>query len=610
MTHCQSPGLHTKIPVAECAGWFYDTDRATHRADAAIAGNPMGQYRHVPSSQFAIGAFNGVPGIAEIIALGRVRRQPEAAMEAQIEVLLASNLDDPLFDAQRDVRVRSVACGQLDLLTVGSQWQGRSRVGEMQATIISADYGLRRVESLGVGAEGRGCRRLPTRLMADARCFLLERDGGDKDVVGARRVLLPQMELVRALFGVSSRLLIELIDGLRDPTVADRGILDRRNSAVLADGTVQLFCCRKLTNEEALILAAMVADPVLMGLHDEVFQQLVVQKEYRTDQPAWPKINWPFKEPIPLTFEGRWFVREGGHRRFLVTRITEIGLRLGFCRIEVHYPGAGDEQPPGSLPPPSGRMRPSNAKLVVLSTGRAPSPSRRPSEVASAPVAIPESRGVVIEFVAKGGPPQPRMSTLGEDPRSEGEFSTAGRESGADTAIGRAEIRRVVGGDASAAVSVREEALRSTWVALCRAAVEADWVLTPYPAAGIGDLSLSDGGFDFRREGVLAGLNVSGRHVIIADERTAPHDLRSLGVLVKTMERAASWHDIRAIRDAQVAFRGHWGSKAAAVEGFAVVPVRRRGEIMADAGAYADLLRSRITDAVAKTGGHCRGTPA
>jgi hypothetical protein len=552
---------------------------------------------------FAVDAFKDLPGVAEIIALGRVQRQPEAALEAQIEVLLASNLDDPEFNPERDVQIRWVACGQIDLLTVGSRWKDGRPSSETQARRYSAHYSVDDNENLGVGADAPVGyrRRLPTRLMADAPCFLLERHLDNDQSDGPIWVALPQVELVRALFGVSSRLLIELIDGLRDPAVADRGILDRQNSWSLPDGTVHLACWRKPTDEEALILAVMVADPTIMRLHDEVFQQLVVQKGYRDDKPSWPKVTWPFPQPTGLTLEGRWFERVSGRSRFLATRITKIGLRIGFSRIQVHYPGGGEEEAPDRLPPPSGRMRPLNARVLVLTTGRAPSPSRRPVDVASAPVAIPESAGVAIEFVAKGGPPRPPTSTLGEDPREQGEFSTASRESGADTAVGPALIRRT-GGDTSAAASAREKVLRFTWAALCAAAEGSGWRLTPYPAAGVGDLSLRDGGFDFRREGVLAGLSIRGRHVIVADERVAPEDFRSFGVLVKTMERSVTWRDIGTIRAAHDALQGHWGSGAANVDGFAIATIRRHREILVDADAYTKLLCRGISRAIAKAG--------
>lgn len=191
----------------------------------------------MPFSRFAIDTFKSVPGVAEIVALGRVRR-PGAVLEAQIGVLLASDLDNPGFDPERNVRILPVACGQLDLLTIGSRWKGRSPAGETPAKRYSATYHLRDVESLGVGAD-QPARY--TQLMAEAPCFLLEREEED-DSSDPWKVLLPQMELVRALFGVSSRLLIELIDGLRDPTSADRGILDRNDSRLQEDGAVRLTC--------------------------------------------------------------------------------------------------------------------------------------------------------------------------------------------------------------------------------------------------------------------------------------------------------------------------------------------------------------------------------
>lgn len=556
----------------------------------------------MPSSRFAIHAFKNLPGIAEIVALGRVRRQPGSAIEAEIEVLLASNLDDPGFDPAHDVHRRWVGCGQLDLLTVGSRWDGQRRAGETQARRLSGSYGFRSIELLGVGSERPVDyrRRIPTGPMAKAPCFLLERDEiGEQEDGGdvPRKILLPQIELVRALFGVSSRLLIELIDGLRDPMVADRGILDRRKSGLQSDGTVKLVCWRRPTDEEALILAAMIADPALTRLHDEVFQQLAVQREYREDKPTWPRITWPFTKPIALTAEGRWFEREDGFARFLVTRVTEIGLELSFSRIEVRHPGVSGELGADRLPPPTGRMRSSNARLVVLTTGRAPSPSRRPAEIASAPVSIPASRGVSIDFVAERSS-RPRTSTLGEEPREQGDFSTAGRERGADPAVGRAEVHRMVGGDAETASSVRERTLRATWAALSAAAIAAGWRLTPYPIAGTGDMAARDGGFDFRREGILAGVDVGERQVIFADERAAPDDPRSLGILVKTMPSEITGSDIRTVRGVCHGCENHWGNRSLAVDGFTVFPARRRGAIIDNPEAYAALLRGRIANAV------------
>lgn len=554
----------------------------------------------MPATRFAIDAFKDVPGTVEIVALGRILRQPSMALEAQIEVILASRLDASDFEFKHDVHCRWVASGQLDLLTIGSRWKRGFRVDERHGERHAARYDCEKVEKLGVGAEHPvdARRRLPSRTVAGADCFLLERAGAAKgDGLGPRVVLLPQMELVRALFGVSGRMVIELIDGLRDPTVADRGLLDRKRSELLPDGTVRLDCWRRPTREEALILAAMVADPALMRLHDEVFQQLSVQKEYREDMPVWSKVTWPFPESVELDIEGRWFERQGGALRFLGTRITGVGLRLAFTRVEVICPGAGDEETPDRQPPASGRLRPANARVVVLTTGRSPSPSRRPIEIASEPVSIPASRDVSIDFVARTGPSRPAISSLGEDPREEGEFSTAGREGGADPAVGRAEIRRKVGGDAHAAASDRERSLRITWAAVVAAVNKAGWRLTPYPLYGGGGPGTRDGGFDFGHEGILAGVNVEGMLVVVADGGTIEGDRRSLGLLVPTTKRPVRRSDLAAIREAGAEYGGRWGSASLEVQGFGISAVRRHPAVIKDADLYAALLRRRIADA-------------
>lgn len=552
----------------------------------------------MPTARFAISVFKELPGTVEIVALGPVRRQLGTAVEAGIEVLLATKLDEPDFEPETDVFRTWVGCGQIDLLTVGSRWEGGRRCGEVEASRYSGAFTLSMLEELGVGHGDvvGGCRRVPSRLFHEAPCWLLNRapPRGSKRR-GPEKVLLPHVELVRALFGVSSGFLVQLIDGVRHPSVPDRGMLDRKRSGVTPTGTVRLGCWRRPTEEEALILAAMVADPEIMRFHDQVFQYLSVQKSYRDDRRTWPVARWPFRGPIGLTLEGRWFVRENGRRRFLATRITEVALELPFRHIEVHYVGAGDDEPPDRLPPRIGRMRATNARLVVLTSGRAPSRSRRPALLVSAPVAVPQSEGVTIEYVAYRDGYRLPISSIGEDPRDEGDFSTAGRERGGDPSRGRAEVRRGLGGDSKAAQSEREEVLTWTWRAIL-AAAKGRWQCTPYPVAA-GVLVSHNGGFDFRREGILAGLNVGGRLVIVADDGSAEGDRRSLGLLVPRMGNVTR-RELQAIRAIDDIYGGRWGSAAIRLAGFDIYPVRRHPKVRKDQAAYAELLRRKIEAAV------------
>jgi hypothetical protein len=440
-------------------------------------------------------------------------------------------------------------------------------------------------------------RAFPSEPFAAAPCFLLVREGAqEQDGLGPRKLLLPQIELARALFGVSSRFLVQLFDGVRNPWVPDRGILDRKRSN-LTDEVVNLFCWRRPVEEEALILAAMVADKAIMRFHDEVFQSLSVQKGYRKDRPTWPKISWPFERPIEMSVEGRWIERRDGFRRFLVTRITALKLELPFHRIKIHYVGAEGPRPK-RLPPPKGRTRKPNARTKVLTLGKPSSWSRRPTEIVSPSLDMAASEEIVIEYIPSRGTHRPRTSTIGENPREEGEFSTAGRERGADRNVGRAEIRRKAGGDPEEALEMKREALRQTWRAIRGAAAADGWRCTPHPVGGAGDLLAPDGGFDFPQEGILVGLEARGRHIVIADDGSAEGDRRSLGILVPREARPVSARELAAIRSADKLYGGRWGSSEMRIDGFRIYAVRRHPKVWEEPADYIKLLVRNIRRAI------------
>jgi hypothetical protein len=551
--------------------------------------------------RFEIDVFRDLPETVEIIGLGRICPPSGQAVEMEIEVYLASSLRKREFDPAIHVHRRQVSCGQMDLLVVGSRWKKGRPLDVAEDVRCSANFAFYNHETVGAGAASERSRSpcYPSTRFADAPGLLLRRTNWDATPEGEPNVvLLPQVELIRAMFGVSSRFLIELIDGLRDPRVADRGLLDRDSGRTLSlpDGTVRLVCWRKPTEEEALILAAMVSEPKMMSLHDEVFQQLSVSKDMRAEKPTWLKVTWPFgKKPFHLAFAGRWFEREDGRRRFIVTRISAFGLNLSFGRIEVRYPGSEGGTSGDPLPPGEGRTRPGNARVPNLTKGRPPSWARRQLEILSPPVDMPTAEPIVIDYVPSGDIRRPRQSTLGEDPRERGDFSTAGREEGGDPRVGRGNVRR---GriDPEEAAAARADALNKTWKAIVRAAATAGWGCTPHPT-GPGPTH-GRGPFDFFAEGILASLNVGGRHVVVTDEGSSEGDRRSLGILVPRIGKRVTGADLAEIRMVGAEFAGRWGTGWLEIEGFEISAVRRHPTVWEKPEEYAALLRARISEAV------------
>ena len=557
--------------------------------------------RIVAAKSLVIAPFRNLPGEVEIIGLGKIRRQSGVALEAEVEVELLSLTDESSFDPDVHLHKRWVGCGQLDLLAVGSRWERGRHTGTATAEEHRGSFRAVGKERIGLGCEQRreDSRFLPSRSSGLAPCFLLERESSAATQYnGPRKVLLPYAELVRAMFGVSGRFLLQLLDGLREPFALDRGLIDRSKSAVLEDGTIRLVCWRRPTDDEALILAAMISKPEIMRLHDSVLQQLIVQPDFRNGGSGHLVVDWPFAGEVGLKIEGTWFERVDGFKRFLVTRILELDLGLPFRRIEVHHLGSGSEDRPDRAPPPRGRLRAVSAPTLLLTTGRPPTASKRPGELTSMPLDIVGANTISIDYFSKGGPPRPATSTIAGAKSSEAEVSTASRTAGGDSEVGRVEVRRISsGGNGPRVDQYRADSLRVTMTAIEAAAASMGWKVTPYPKSGLYLPGATAGAFDFDREGILVGLNVRGRHILLVDSGTGTGDRRSLGILVPTMTRPVAEYDLATIRDAER--NGiRWGSAATKLAGFAIHAVRRHPKVWKMGSSYADPIRSRVEQAI------------
>lgn len=569
----------------------------------------------VPNRPVVIDRFSDLPGVAEIIGHGGVRAPFGEAQEVEVAVLLACNMDAPEFNSVRDARVRWVGCGQLDLLAAGSRWRRGAPAGYVPMERVSAAFELVRDERIGEGLVPHpdGFRPFPSRPIATSAGFLLRRvpeqiNGKLEHSAGWKPelILLPQMELLRGLFGVSGPFLIELFDGIRNSAVlGERGLINRRHSRLQDDGTVILAASRNLSRDEALIAAAVVSDPQLRRLHDFVFQHLSVNSNWRGGRPIDLNLPWPWQMPIRLGIDGRWIARAGGGRRFLAMRLVSIGMSLPFSRIEVHHPGgeAGDRS---GLPPPEGRLRSKNARIMVLTTGRAASPSRRPAEIETGSVELPNSAGVEIVSVARGGIARIDRSGIGEDPRDEGPFGTGGRQPGADAQVGLAVTRRMGAGRSDTSMLdpvLRPErdlaqALDLTWRALSTACMRAGWRLDALPMRDTVVTGAPHGGLDLRKEPLVARVSAGTRRALIVDVGSPTGDERSLGVLVPR-NAALSDRALAALaRKAATSVNGRWRSPTLYSWDFRVTAVNRSAEVWKNVDAYASMLRRRIASAL------------
>lgn len=549
--------------------------------------------------------FRDLPGLSEIIGLGAVRQPRGEAQEVEIEVLLSSVNEPPSTDASSATHLLWIGCGQMDLLAAGARWKDGSRALAAPSTRVSGMFEAIACEKVGEGVDPPLTNRpFPSQAIAAACGFLLRRiadptnsQSGGSSQRDPEKILLPYMELVRAIFAVSERVLLQLFDGMRNPTLpGGRGLIDRTKSHLADHGTVILAARQQLSREEALIIAAMIADPALMRAHDSVFQQLSVNRDWRDGHPVHMKLAWPWQVPIAIELEGRWVERVGTRPRFLCTRLVSLGIPMPFRRVVVNHPGSepGD---PDVLPPPSDRVRGTNARLFVLTTGRAASPSRRAAQVGGDVLNLPAADGIAVEWIARGGAARKDRGLIGEDPRDEAPFGTGGRKPGADIDVGAAEVRRkrVASGEASERSHLK--ALEATWDALFAACSDADWSLSAWPRSRPAVVGAEFGGLDLPGEPLVAVVRSGSNRVLVVDRGSLVGDERSLGILVPLKGAVSERQLAFAARELCTSLDGRWRSPNSRNENFRVVAVARPADVWEDQDAYAKLLRSRIASA-------------
>ncbi len=555
-----------------------------------------------------IDPFRDLHGAWEIVLSGRVRLPMGDALEFEVELLLAQRQPDGRFSISRPAVRRWVGCGQFDLMLVGSTWVDGVGIPDVHP---------RRNETVVVRARhsdeplkddlNRSGRDFPPMSVAGTPCFVLlyELDGERHG-----RALVPKLEVARALFGTSSDFLLEMMDGIRDGAVAtDRGLFDRTLSGPGPDGTVVIMARRRLKRSEAIMIAAYLTDPTLREFYNDVFKSLSVDPDFRAGAAVYIDPQYPFRGETKWEIESGWMEhkeagRDKPRRVKVVTRIRSIDFPLAFDSIEVHLPAGVTREGAEGLPPRSGRVRTSSSRRASLKTGRAPGRGGRTLELLSSAVGHAHADRVPVVHVAPPPVPQPPMGVSGEETKDETDHSTAGRDGGSKSDVGRATVSRVEPSLEELAEHARicGMSLELTVAALDDAAERApsivEWEFEMHSGPGCTCPVPPSSNLDGLYETMLIVEVQSDRGVfLVVDVGSVDLVTRTLAILVPSDGANPAGDDIARVKRFAADGGGHWKGKADLLTGFAIFALHRPRTAKEVAGFGTKLLE-KITKAL------------
>jgi len=431
-----------------------------------------------------------LPGVCEILGLGRVRENPNGGTEPLIEALFATDIFKR--KAEPKTVTKWLGVGQMNLLIHGYRFtKGRKSDGAPVMRYKGKLSPLKEPdrETLGTGIFQKTAAKATTARLDAAPGWLLRHEGnslGDEpdEPSPPKIVFLPKTELIRAVFGGSSDFLKQVIDGRRDPTVApSRFAFDRDRCFVDDAKRVKLSVNRKISAEDAHILAAIFADGSgqLLRFHDMVHQNLITDPAFRTNVGAYLQADWPWPDGVEMVFSGRWISRAQGaaktSNRFVITRIETIAFPSPPSAIEVLYPS--ETKAEKGMPQPSGRTILAAAGPRQLRSDRVPDRGRLQESMETEGTVFPFTEALKIEWspgdIFYG---RKDVGLRGDQNAGERFLSTDDARSGGDPATGQGKIvgtRRVEGNQELD----RESSLarKRTWEALEKLAARNGWVV-------------------------------------------------------------------------------------------------------------------------------------
>lgn len=488
-----------------------------------------------------------LPGVSEILGLGRVRESPHGGLEAQIECLIQPDI----FNGTASSPVREwLGVGQMNLLWSGRRFKNGSP--ERNAPVFRFEGKLTTMEEEGRETLGRGrfngtaAKELTTEL-AGVPGWLLRHEGrsidpNDKKITHPNVAFLTKTELVRALFGSSSDLLKQVIDGRRDPAVhSSRYAVDRDRCFVNDARVVTISVSRRISEEDAHILAAIFSDRSkrLLRFHDSIHQSLITDPAYRSPAGAFLQAKWPWPDGVDMAFSGRWLGRENGSgktsKRFVISQIEKIVFPSPPTSIEVFYPE--ETKTDKAAPQPTGRKIPLKGRSRPVRSDSVPDRGRMTETIQSHSAIFTFAEAIDVNFAGRElvlG--RTDIGLRGDPIDGERYLSTDDARYGGDAATGQAKIAgKREEGHVDAIERAASLARQKTWQALENLAARRGWSITFWREDNSGVVAVS-----YRPDGREANVpmvaTVQGPSVLkaVADFGSASEDPASLGIVQRT----------------------------------------------------------------------------
>jgi hypothetical protein len=546
-----------------------------------------------------IDAFSKLPDLMEVVGYGKVQKSRSDAAEVRIQVFLAH--PDPFsgYTFARSAASTScwVGCGHFSDVTIGSQWNQGHPTGSRSPDVTATErISFRGNVVLLDPASLQGSQYFPLDQQSNIPCYYLTL--GDK--AENRVALVPMMEFIRVIFGVSSGFFRPVLDGVRtSPLTRDRFLVDRKKSGRQEDGTVSLSCSRKPTRQEAIISALIATDDQVRRAHDSVFSELSANRSWQESGEAFAQMFYPFKKPVECSFEGRW-ISTRDHKgelkkRLLITRISWIDLPCEFNSIKATFLGGSHIE---NLPQAEGRLQKTHATVLRLQSNRAPTAGRMPLVVNTGGVSFETAHEIKITYDGQGSGARPEPAFRGDHQREEIDASTADRRSGGAADVAHVEIKRTQQTPERADVTSLEEYLghfQPTYDAVVELAKQNKWKIS----RGLGRADKPDALVlvEWSRSAanlLLMVLETEYGSIVVADMGSAKGNARSLGLVAREKSGTMDQSAINQIVDFAKGTRGCWLGHEDKLDGFNIRAVCRRDKVWRDQSHYVGLVQRGI----------------